>query len=492
MFHYLKQTMKHSAVYSFANLLQKGVGFLMIPVYTRFLSPTDYGVLEMLDLTMMVISMISGMKIGSAIVRFYYRYDSLEDKREVLSTGLIGITFFALVMVALFELLAKPISGLVLGSAEYTHFFQIVFISIALQTVAVVPESLLLAKKKSITFSTITLLTFVSYLSLNIVFIVVMKMGVMGMVLSTFITKILNLSMLLVVTRGEYALRFSWVKFKSMVHYSLPLLPAGICMFAVHYSDRYFIQKFLTLEDLGIYSLGYKFGMIISMLVAQPIFRIWNAQRYEIAKLPDSDVVYGRMFTYILSAFLFVGLIISTLIDETVSIMAPESYQGASGVVALIVVGYILFGCASFNQLGMYVGYKTKHLAYIQFATAVINFFLNVFLIKKYGIMGAAVSTLLTFMFMAYLSYFVSQKLVFVRFEYSRLIKLVGITVLVYSVSRFIDLPLLPSVLLKVVLLLLFPVLLYIFSFFNSGEKDKGRLIFRHLGHKLGVPTSGG
>jgi O-antigen/teichoic acid export membrane protein len=60
MLQYLKQTIKHSAVYSFANVLQKGVGFLMIPVYTHFLSPAEYGVLEMMDLTMMVLSMMTG------------------------------------------------------------------------------------------------------------------------------------------------------------------------------------------------------------------------------------------------------------------------------------------------------------------------------------------------------------------------------------------------------------------------------------------------
>lgn len=492
MLKYLKQTIRHSAVYSFANLLQKGVGFLMIPVYTHFLTPSDYGVLEMMDLTMMVLATITGMKIGGAIIRFYYRYDSLEEKREVLSTGLMGITFFALAMALILELSARPISGFVLGSVEYTHLFQIIFISMALQTIAVVPESLLLAQKRSVTFSTITLLTFVSYLTFNILFIVGMKMGVMGMVISTLITKMLNVSMLFTVTWREFNMKFSLEKFKAMLSYSLPLIPAGLCLFAIHYSDRYFIQKFVSLDELGLYSLGYKFGMIISVIVAQPIFRIWNTQRYDIAKKPGSEEVFGRMFTYIIFAFILVGLFISTLIDETIAIMAPESYQGAAGIVALVVAGYILFGCASFAQLGMYVNYKTKYLFPIQFLTALINVILNLLLIPIYGIMGAAFSTMMTFLCLTIFSFIVSQKLLPVNYEYLRLAKLLILALSLYIVSRFIDLSLVASIAVKLCLLALYPGLLYLFGFFNTEEINKAKYLLQQAGLKFRRSAAGG
>jgi O-antigen/teichoic acid export membrane protein len=390
------------------------------------------------------------------------------------------------------ELFAQPISGFVLGSAEYTHFFQIIFVSMALQTIAVVPESLLLAKKRSITFSTITLLTFVSYLSLNVLFIVGMKMGVMGMVLSTVITKALNVIMLFAVTRSEFGLRFSFEKFKAMLSYSLPLLPAGLCMFAIHYSDRYFIQKFVSLEDLGLYSLGYKFGMIISLVVTQPIFRIWNTQRYEIAKEPDSEVVFGRMFTYIVFAFLAAGLLISTLIDETIAIMAPAHYQGASQIVSLIVAGYILFGCASFMQLGMFINYKTKYIVPIQFSAALLNVGLNLVLIPLYGIMGAAIATMLTFFCLALFSFLVSQRLLPVKYEYSRVIRLVFLSVGLYFVSRIIDLPLVFSVVAKISLLCLFPALLYLSGFFNGEEIAKGKDLFRQASLRFRRSGAGG
>jgi O-antigen/teichoic acid export membrane protein len=152
MFNEVKNLLKHSSVYGSANLLQKGIGFIMIPLYTHYLSPADYGVLELMDLTINVISMLIGMGLGSAIIRFYHHYERSEDKVEVFTTAFIFIGISCLVAVGISELFAKPISRIVLGKSEFYRYFQIVFVSMGLQTLASVPESLLLAKKQSLIF----------------------------------------------------------------------------------------------------------------------------------------------------------------------------------------------------------------------------------------------------------------------------------------------------------------------------------------------------
>jgi O-antigen/teichoic acid export membrane protein len=120
MFNEVKNLLKHSSVYGFANLLQKGIGFIMIPLYTYYLSPTDYGVLELMDLTINVISMLIGMGLGSAIIRFYHHYERPEDKVEVFTTAFIFIGISCLIAVGISELFAKPILPLF---PDYIHFY---------------------------------------------------------------------------------------------------------------------------------------------------------------------------------------------------------------------------------------------------------------------------------------------------------------------------------------------------------------------------------
>lgn len=487
MFNEVKNLLKHSSVYGSANLLQKGIGFIMIPLYTYYLSPADYGVLELMDLTINVISMLIGMGLGSAIIRFYHHYERPEDKVEVFTTAFIFIGISCLIAVGISELFAKPISRIVLGKSEFYRYFQIIFISMGLQTLASVPESLLLAKKQSLIFSAISIGTLISYLSLNIVFLIAFKMGVTGILLSMLITKILNNSFLAIITFRRIRLDFSLKKLKEMINFGLPLVPASIGMFIMHFSDRFFVQKFCSLNDLGVYSLGYKFGMIISIIVSAPIFRIWNTQRFEIAKTDHGKQVLGRIFTYYSAVVIFTGLGISVFIKEIIFIMAAPGFQEATAVVPLIALSYILYGAAGYFSLGIMITKRTKYIAYVQLSTAGINILFNMFFISRYGVMGAAISTVLSFLLLAVLSFTVSQKLYTVPFEYGRVAILFGLAMSVFGLSRLIELPFLMSVGIKSLLILGFPLLLLLGSFFYEDEISKGRELLRDITSRWGT-----
>lgn len=487
MFKELKILIKHSSVYGTANLLQKGVGFIMIPVYTHYLSPSDYGILELMDLTINIITMLIGMRLGSAIIRYYHHYEDYEDKLSVFTTALISVFIMCLIIVAFLEFLTKPVAGFVLGEREYYRYFQIMFVAMGLQTIATVPESLLMARKQSVVYSAVSIGTLISYLTFNILFLVVFKMGVIGILLSTLITKVLNTSSLLIITLRRVKLVFSLEKLKKMVHFGFPLVPAALALFVMHFSDRFFIQKFCDLNELGLYSLGYKFGMILSVIVSAPFFRIWNTQRFEIAKTDDAKRIFGRIFTYYCGVIIFAALGISVFIDEVIYIMASSEYQGASAVVPLILLSYIFYGMAGFFTLGIMITYKTKYAAYTQMTTAVLNILLNIFFISRYGVMGAAISTVLSFLFLCIFTFFVSQRLYPISLEYSRVFFLFVLAVSIFGFSRLIDLPLLMSLGLKSFLVIAFPAILLLGRFFYEEEIKKSKELLKDIAFRFGI-----
>ncbi len=334
----IKSLAKHSSIYGISNLLlQKGIGFIMIPVYTHYLTVRDYGILELMDLTVNVISMLMGIRLGSAIIRYYHHYETPDDKLEVFSTALIFVFFTTIAVVAILEFFTKSISGIVLGEPKYFRYFQILFVAMGLQTIVSVFDSYLLAKKQSVLYSGLSICNLTSNLTLNILFIVVYRMEVMGMLLSMLITKTFSVILLMIINRHN-RLSFSWEKLKKMLIFGLPLVPESFCLFIMHYSDRFFVRKFCALDQLGQYSLGYKFGMILSFIISEPFFSTWNTQRFEIAKREDAKPTFGRFFTYYSAVALCAGLGISVFIDEVIRIMAPKEYQGATAVVALVVL----------------------------------------------------------------------------------------------------------------------------------------------------------
>jgi O-antigen/teichoic acid export membrane protein len=487
MFNELKTLVKHSSVYGISEFLRKGIGFIMIPIYTRYLTPADYGLLELLDLTLNVIAILVGLGIGSALIRYYHNFDNIKDKQEVFTTALTFAFILSFMLIGVLELFSTPISDLILGGRQYSKYFQIIFICLVIQNVYLVPENYLIAQKKSLVYSILSLGTLVSNLSLNILFLVFLKMGVLGILISMLITKALNMLVVSMITLRNLRYSFSWKKLKEMMSFGMPLMPAAMGMFVIHFSDRFFIQQFCNLHDVGIYSLGYKLGMILSIIVSAPIFRIWDAQRFEIAKTNEAQKVFKRIFTYYFSIVVFSGLGISVFIDEIISIMAASEYQGAANVVPIIVLSYIFFGTGHFFNLGIMVTNRTKYVAYIQCSVAGVNILFNLLLISRYGVMGAAVATALSFLLLCALTFVVSQRLYPIAFEYGRAFIVFSLALLIFGLSRLIDASLLISLGIKSLLIIAFPLVLIIGKFFYKEEMNKGIALLKGIGARLGL-----
>lgn len=457
----------------------------MIPVYTHYLSPADYGILELLDMTITVITMLIGLRLGSALIRFYHSYDTEKDRQEVFSTNLIFIVSMTIIVVLILEIFVTPFSKFILGNSDYFEYLQIMFLAMGLQTIATVPQNLLLAKFQSVQYATITIVTFVSYLTLNILFLVVFGWGLMGLLYSILITKIFNNIMLFFVVRRHLKLSFSMEKLKSMVKFSYPLIPASLAMFSIHFSDRFFVQHFCDPDELGVYSLGYKFGMIISVIVSQPFFRIWNTQRFEIAKQNNPGPTLSSFFSYYALIILTAGLTIGVFSDEVVKIMAPDSYARASNLIVVIVLSYVFSGMATFFTLGTMLVYKTKHTAYIQVSIAILNVFLNILFIPSWGIMGAAFSTVLTFFMLWIVTMLNSQRLYYLPLELRRLGSLSLVVVITYCASWLIDQSLIISLGINTLLMLNFPVLLWLLGFFQFEELAKAKELLVAFKYRL-------
>jgi len=453
----------------------------MIPIYTRYLTPGDYGLLELLDLTLNVMAMFAGLNMGSAVLRYYNYFDDPKEKLEVFTTSLIFTFILSILALGVLESLSIPISKLVSGDSGYFRYFQITFLCLAIQTIYLIPETYLLACKKSLIYSILSIGTFICGLGLNILFLVFMKMGVLGILFSMLITKALNGLVVSAITLRGVRYSFSWEKLRKIISFSLPLVPAAFGMFIIHFSDRFFIQKFCNLNDVGLYSLGYKFGMILSIVVSVPIFRIWNTQCFETAKSENGKKVISRIFTYFSAVIIFAGLGICMFVDETIHIMAASQYQGASKVVPLVVLSYVLYGITNFFTLGIMISNKTKYIAYIQLPVAGINILLNMYLISRYGVMGAAVSTVLSFSWLCMLTFLISQKLYPVPFEYGRISILFLLAVLILALSRLIEASLLMSLGIKSLLIIAFPLTLIIGRFFYEDEVTKGKALLRGI-----------
>jgi len=469
----LKKFLKHSFIYGMGTLLSKIVGFLLIPLYTRYLTTSDYGVLELLDLTSTIVSIFISMRIGSAVIRFYYdSADELEQKK-VVSTAYMATFVSALLVILFSQIFSIRLSSLIFDTNVYDKYFKLVFMATALSLISSVPEAYLMARKQSIFYTIISLMTLSSYLIFNIYFIVFLKMGILGILYSSVITKIFNSSVLSFYCITKNSLFFSFTKFKSMLKFSLPLIPANVGTFILNYADRFILQKLATTAEVGIYALGYKFGYMLPVLVMGPINMIWVPQMFELASKSDKKTI-EKMFTYIMLILIFCGLGLILFTKDAIRIMATPPFYPAYKVVSFVVLGYIFRGMASFFWDGIMIAKKTIYIGISVFISALSNILLNILLIPQFRAMGAAYSTAISFFIMFVLIFYFCQRVYSIKCEWGRISKIAVVSLFIFFLNQWIVLhPVLLSLLFKTFLLTSFPFLLYLINFYTNDELSR-------------------
>jgi len=475
---FLKRSVKHGAIYGIGDILHKFVGFLLIPIYTRFLTPADYGVLEILSVTISIIGLFIIHGMYSAFSRSYlYDYkDDFQQRRELLSTTYYYLLGSGILSFTILILSSKSINSLLFKTDNNLLLLQLSFITCSLEAIRGFPFAIFRNNFQSVKFVVLRTIGFLINISLNIYFIVFKGMGILGVVLGNLITSSLICIVGIYLLKDYFAFRFSVAKLKPMLRFGIPLLPAGIAWFVFDISDRYFLQHLSNETELGLYSLGARFAMIVQFVLLMPLQRVYFASYYPLAKDDPENAreILGKFFTYFCLAGGFLGLGVIFFSAPLIKIMTAKAFWPSYSVVPLLVGSTVILGMVHTLNAGINITGKTKYLPPIVGAAAIVNVGLNFVLIPKYGMMGAGYATFLSYIVYFGISFYVNQAVYKRNFELSRLSKILLVTLTIFCTgmklnggSTYAELGF------GFILLLLFPVLLFILNFFHKQEKEK-------------------
>ena len=486
MYKELKELLKHSLIYGIGIYIGKAVGFLMIPVYTRYLTPGDYGVLSLLNYTTYIAGILIVMGITQAVFKFYFEYKNEVDRKQVISTALLFIILSALIFTLILIKLSPQISALVFGNASYSYFFALIFIANFFDNAAVVPFAFIRAEKRSLLFSVISLLRLILALSLNIYLIVFLDMKVLGVLWSSVISASVSFIILFGYTLRGVRLFFSFAKLKEMLIYSIPLVPAGLFSFIIHFSDRYFLNYFSVLDEVGIYSLGYKLSIMLLFVIGQPFSLIWSAYMFEVAGKENAKEFYSRIFTYFSLVCIIFALGLSIFIKDILKILVDPSFFEAYKVVPVVLCGFVLLSMSNIFDVGIFLKKKTIYKTFNQGIAVMVCLALNFLLIPRYGMMGAAWATFFSYFALSLATYITSNRIYYIRYEWGRLVNMAAVALLIYFGSALVEIQnFFAAIVLKSALFLTFPFLLFIFGFFREEELKKMKEILQKMPSRI-------
>ena len=461
---------RHSAVYGLGNILAKALGFLMLPLYTRYLAPRDFGLFEIMDLSVSLFGMVLQMGISPALLRSYASARSHAERNKTVSTvflfvGTTGLAIFLCVFAFI-----RPLSAILFGPAIPAKYLLLSFSAFILAYIANPFRIYLRAREASGKLILLDTVTTLLVLILNIFFVAFMKIGLMGILLSPVIV---NAAWLILV--GGYmlidiGLRFSGSLLRQMVRFGLPLILANLAAFVLNFADRFFLQHFQSLEVVGMYAVGYKFGFMINAALVQPFCQMWQARMYAIYANDQHGSIFGQIFVLYSLLLTYAALAVALWSQEIVHIMAGPKFAAAGAVIPLISLAYVVCGVGTYLQTGLYLVNRTKLIGVISAIAAIISLALNYILILHYGMMGAAWATVLSFGVIAFGSYWCSRRACPLELDLRRVAIGAALAILLYLPFQWWTPTLILAIPAKLIALAAFPVILWKFQVLSAAE----------------------
>ncbi len=420
---------RHTLVYGAGVVATKLASFIMLPIYTRFLTPADYGVLELLSMTIEIIGTIAGMGLSTSVFKFYVDYEGTGEEREVISTAALATLALGALTAGLGLLFAPALGRAVFGHGPGSDpvYFRLFFLIYLVQSAEMVPLLLLRARNQSFAFVAASVGKLLGQLSLNIVFVVFLHMGVRGVLTSNLIITTLSATILSAYTVWRAGVRFSRPKFARMARFGYPVMPWLLANFVLVFSDRYFLNHSAGPAVVGVYSLAYKFAFLLAAFAFTPFQMVWDPQRYAIARRERAQETYARVFTYLNIALGGIALLISLYVGDLLHVMAAPSFQGAAALVPVLLAAQVIYHWSSYCNIGLFLRDRTRVLTGLSVIAVASVLVLNALLIPRYGAWGAALATLggYSIRFIAVL--IPSERVYRVRYQWGTLARLYAI-----------------------------------------------------------------
>jgi len=465
---YLRRLATTGAAYTAASILSKVIAVALLPLYTRYLTPADYGAAEVMFAAIVSASIVVRFGVIEAVLRFYYKDDERPD--QVVATSFATL-FWASTLAALLALpFAGPVSEALLGEPAA----DLARISIGGLWVLTMFEFLLTLfrlEERARAYFLTTIASVLATIAVTIVLVVGFGEGARGLLLGSYATGAAFVLGLIVLHRRRLSLRVDRPLVRRLLRFGLPTMPAELSLYALNFVDRIIIARSVGLAEAGLYSLAVKFAQAVNVLVRG--FQLaWPPLAYSIRDDDEARRAYATVVTLFVTGCAFVVTGIWLLARWIVRTLAAPEFFDSYEAVGLISVAVTLY--ALYMVLVVILGRtgRTEFNFPATIAALVANVALNLLLVPPLGIVGAGIALVASYVVVLVLMYAFTQRLFPVPYQWGRLLRVLLTSAALVGLGELL-LPTdgIPGLAARIAFWLAFPLVLFASGFFTPGER---------------------
>lgn len=399
-----------AAVYGLTSVLSQVITFFLLPLYTSYLGPGDYGIVAMLALTSAVYQPLANLGLSSAIFR---RFNTTKDEGErqlVLSSALFAVLGTSTLLFATAAVASRPLTDVLLGPEVGVELVLVTLATAFLTSLNTVPQAVLRAERRVRTAGLLGIVEVTATILATIALVVGAEVGVIGVLFGSLAGEVLLCAGLFAATFRSFRFEASRRVLRGMLSYGLPLVPHQLQGVGLAYVSQYMLKEKVGLVDAGLFNMAQKFALPVSVVV-NAIQRAWDPYKFHIhATDADPKPFFRTSFTYYVAAVCYLWLGVSVWGPELLRFMMDERFHDAARLIPATATIPLVFGIRGMLSTGRELTDKTGAVPVISFVGLVLVTTSSFVLIPPFGALGAAASTTLGWIVMAYGNYWFAQR----------------------------------------------------------------------------------
>ena len=431
---------KNAAIYSVFTLLQRGLGFFLLPVYTTVLATEQLGIISTATAVISFLVLFFGLSLRGSTAFYYYEYkdNKLAYLKKIYGTNVLFILLFTILGIAFLLATKTLILDKLFENIAFSPYVLLALASIFLQPIYFFYQALLKAKQQARKAALLDFVYFGVMISLTLVLILGFQFEAEGALLANAVASLFVFILSLVGLYKEITICFIPELLKKSLRYSLPLLPHNLSGWAMNMIDKIMLNAINSLSVVALFDVGSQIGKVVNMisLGVNSAYAPWFFDQVKNDTNSKKNIV--SVTQKIVLLYVVVGVAVSWLAPELLKMISKPDYHESWIVVPLIATAFVINGFY-FTFSSVFFLEKTKYLPLLTISGAIVNIILNYFLIQHYGFLGAAIASLLTKIFFTALTYYFSQRLYHIPYNLKIILSFVVLGFLVSAATYIVQ-----------------------------------------------------
>jgi O-antigen/teichoic acid export membrane protein len=473
-----RQLIRTTLGYSMNTLVGPIFTLLLTPLYTRVLGVDNYGVIGVLTPLGVLMFLLGLLGLTSALPVLYYDPQRREQQQRIVASALWVAAIWSVALALGVYLGAAPITRIAVGQMmrdDMPALVRLTVIGLPFGVIYSIQTTVLRLHFAIWRANLLALLYILATAGTNLVFVVVLGWGVMGVISAGVLTNVILGVAGLAVAPKSLTVLPSYALMRLLVRTSVPLLPASLAVWVLTYGDRLFLPRSVAFQQIGLYDIANKLASALALLV-EPFKSAWGPFALSIQQDPNAPRTYSTALTYYCIVGLGLGLGLSLFAHEALLILTTPQFIDAERYIWLLALTSLSSGFGLIVTIGLLIEKKLAQVAWLVTAAAALNTLLNFLLIPPLGVLGAAAATVLAYLASALMTAIRAQRVHPIGYEWRK----VGLTFAVYLTLAGSGLALgsrveLLSIASRIGLLLAYPLVLWLLRVFDLWELQLAR-----------------